>query len=118
MQHPQSVKPREEEEVEIETMGSNGDSTNGTHSITSTPSTRIFSRPKAELVFVTQIVIVVIIIVAAIVNLALDRSPRELWLSLLSVSIGYIIPSPSMKSGHVFSIINQSTPTNISSNKN
>jgi hypothetical protein len=44
--------------------------------------------PKAELVYVSQIVILYIIIICALVNLTLNRGESALWISLLSLCIG------------------------------
>jgi uncharacterized membrane protein YdfJ with MMPL/SSD domain len=44
--------------------------------------------PKPELVYVSQIVILYIIIICSLANLTLDKGERALWISLLSLSIG------------------------------
>ena len=49
-------------------------------------------------VFFSQIVIVFVVIFAAIINLTLFPEGRqELWITLLSSSIGYLLPSPTIK---------------------
>lgn len=52
--------------------------------------------PKAEIVYICQIVIVYIIIITSIVNLSLSNGNPELWISLLCSAIGYALPSPSL----------------------
>ena len=44
--------------------------------------------PKPELVYVSQIIILYIIIICSLVNLSLDRGENALWISLLSLCIG------------------------------
>jgi hypothetical protein len=49
-------------------------------------------------VFVTQVIVVYAVIIAAIVNLTFFPEGRqELWITLLSSSIGYLLPSPTIK---------------------
>jgi hypothetical protein len=43
--------------------------------------------PKPELVYITQIIILYIIIICSLVNLTLDRGESALWISLLSLCI-------------------------------
>ena len=52
--------------------------------------------PKAEIVYICQIIIVYVIIVTSIVNLSLNNDNPELWISLLCSAIGYALPSPSL----------------------
>lgn len=56
--------------------------------------------PKNEVVFFGQIILLYVVVIAAIVNLsypALAESRSALWISLLSSSIGYILPHPTFK---------------------
>ena len=57
----------------------------------------ICSGPKNRISFWTQIVLVYLIIIVSITHLSLRSPDRELWLILLSSSIGYILPSPGLK---------------------
>lgn len=52
--------------------------------------------PKAEIMYLCQLTIVFIVVVSSIVNMTLDNGSTELWISLLSSSIGYILPNPSI----------------------
>ena len=54
--------------------------------------------PKNEVVFFSQIIIVYIVIITSIVNLSIGRTDSSLWVALLSSSIGYILPNPTVKS--------------------
>ena len=53
--------------------------------------------PKNKVTFLSQIVVVFIIITVSLFNLCFQRPDRELWLLLLSSSLGYILPNPSLK---------------------
>lgn len=46
---------------------------------------------------VFQISIVIIISIASIINLSLNNDLQNVWIGLLSVCVGYIIPSPQLK---------------------
>lgn len=63
--------------------------------------------PKAEIVYVCQIVIVYAIIVTSIINLSLENGNPELWISLLCSAIGYALPSPSFGHGRTLPISEQ-----------
>jgi hypothetical protein len=52
--------------------------------------------PRSEIVFFCQMVIIFIVIVTSIINLSLGAQ-SELWLILLSTSLGAILPNPNMK---------------------
>lgn len=56
-----------------------------------------YSIPKMEVVFFSQIVALYIVIIACLINLSIGNEGKELWISLLSASIGYILPNPSIK---------------------
>lgn len=53
--------------------------------------------PKNTATYWSQIVVVYGIIIAAIAHLSLQSPDKELWLILLSSSLGYILPSPGLK---------------------
>ena len=52
---------------------------------------------KNRLTFFSQIIAVYIIIITPLVQISLRSPDKELWLILLSSSIGYILPSPGLK---------------------
>lgn len=54
-------------------------------------------RPKAQIVYMTQVVILYIVIITCIVNLSVKNGISELWVSLLSYSLGCLLPSPRLK---------------------
>ncbi|MCG7874886.1 MAG: hypothetical protein JAZ03_22070 [Candidatus Thiodiazotropha taylori] len=53
--------------------------------------------PKNQVTYMTQVVLVYSIIAVSLSQLILQSSDRELWLILLSTSVGYVLPSPSLK---------------------
>ena len=53
--------------------------------------------PRSEIVYFCQIFLVYIVVIVSIVNLSMQNGENELWIALLSSSIGYILPNPSLK---------------------
>lgn len=52
--------------------------------------------PKIEVVFFFQIILIYIVVIVCVINLSIDNGNSNLWTALLSSSLGYILPSPSM----------------------
>ena len=52
---------------------------------------------KPEIAFVFQVIILYIVIITCIINLSLKNGTSELWVSLLSYSLGCILLSPKIK---------------------
>ena len=53
--------------------------------------------PKEEIVFLCQVIIVYTVIVVSIYNLTVAHDDPTLWTALLSSSLGYLLPNPSLK---------------------
>jgi len=53
--------------------------------------------PKNQFTFIAQIIVIYAIIATSIIHLSLKSGDHELWLILLSSSLGYILPSPGLK---------------------
>lgn len=53
--------------------------------------------PKEQTVFITQVIILYVVILTCIINLSLKNGISELWVSLLSYSLGCLLPSPQLK---------------------
>jgi hypothetical protein len=56
--------------------------------------------PKSQIVYFSQVLLIFIVVCTAIVNLTLykdDEASGKLWTALLSSSIGYLLPNPSLK---------------------
>ena len=52
--------------------------------------------PKEEIVFFTQVILIYVIAITSIVNLTMDAKNDTLWTSLLSASLGYMLPAPHL----------------------
>jgi len=52
--------------------------------------------PKEEIVYFSQVILIYIIAVTCIVNLSLGLANSNLWSSLLSGALGYILPAPQL----------------------
>ena len=63
----------------------------------STATTTDLKIPKNRWSFFAQIVVVYTIIITSLIHLSLKSLDKELWLILLSSSVGYILPSPGLK---------------------
>jgi hypothetical protein len=57
--------------------------------------------PRSEVVFLSQVVILYTIIIVSIYNLTVQSQNSTLWTALLSSCLGYLLPSPTIKSKHV-----------------
>jgi hypothetical protein len=53
--------------------------------------------PRSEIVFFSQIIIIFIVVVASVVNLSIGNQSKEMWLIMLSTSVGAVLPNPSLK---------------------
>lgn len=66
-------------------------------SSTSTTTSGERHKPKNPWSFLAQIVVVYAIIITSLIQISLRSPDKELWLILLSSSVGYILPSPGLK---------------------
>ena len=55
------------------------------------------SIPRGEIVFFSQVIIIYVVICLCLANLSLERGDSNLWSSLLSGCLGYLLPSPTIK---------------------
>lgn len=84
----------------------------GTSTITTAASTNDNNRPKSkvslwhvfgstvprsEIVFSCQMIIILIVVLAAIYNLSISGERVELWTALLSSCLGYVLPNPQLR---------------------
>ena len=53
--------------------------------------------PKDEIFFFCQVIILYTVIVVSIYNLPVGHGDSTLWTALLSSSLGYMLPNPSLK---------------------
>ena len=47
--------------------------------------------------YLLQIFLIILVVIAALVNLTLGYPHQELWISLLSSCLGYTLPNPKLK---------------------
>ena len=78
-----------------------GDTTDGREDETASTTSRwhLFGTdcPKSEIVFLCQVFILYTVIVVSIYNLTFGHTDSNLWTALLSSSLGYLLPNPSLK---------------------
>ena len=54
--------------------------------------------PSSEIVFFSQMIIILIVVLASVYNLSTHDKNVSLWTTLLSGSLGYVLPNPSIHS--------------------
>ena len=52
---------------------------------------------RKQIIYYCQVVAIYIIVVACVVNLSLGGGQDTVWASMLSASIGYLLPAPKFK---------------------
>ena len=66
-------------------------------------------------VFICQVIILYISIITCFVNLTVHNGPNELWITVLSLSLGTILPSPKVRKTKIgvegLSSISSESPT-------
>ena len=54
--------------------------------------------PKSAVVYITQMCVIMGVVIAAIINLSVNQeNNKEMWISLLCSTIGYILPNPKLR---------------------
>ena len=53
--------------------------------------------PASAITYAVQLIMVLCIVVTALVNLSLEDTHKDVWLVLLSSSLGFIFPNPTLK---------------------
>lgn len=56
-----------------------------------------YAIPKQEVVYFSQIVILYIVIVIGLINITTQNGDSNIWTPIISGSIGYLLPNPSIK---------------------
>ena len=56
--------------------------------------------PKQEVIYLSQVALIYIVVIACVINLSIWGVNQSLWASLLSGCIGYILPSPKLRKKH------------------
>ena len=52
---------------------------------------------KTKIQYITQVVVIYIVIITCIVNLSIGNGDSNLWTAPLSSCLGYMLPNPSIK---------------------
>ena len=52
---------------------------------------------RSEVVYITQVILIYIIVITCIVNLSIKVGDSNLWTALLSSCLGYLLPNPTLK---------------------
>lgn len=63
--------------------------------------------PKPEIIFFSQVVIIYIVVITALVNITIANGNSTIWISLLCSCLGYMLPNPSLPSDNLHSSINE-----------
>ena len=61
-----------------------------------------FSR--TALVFLCQVIILYISIITCFINLTVHNGPNELWITVLSLSLGTLLPSPKVRKSKIAAV--------------
>lgn len=56
-----------------------------------------YNVPKQEVVYFSQILALYLVIFVCLINLSIGNDRNDIWISLLSASVGYLLPNPSLK---------------------
>jgi hypothetical protein len=56
--------------------------------------------PRSEVVILCQVLILYTVIIVSIYNLTVESENSTLWTALLSSCLGYLLPSPTIKTKH------------------
>ena len=65
--------------------------------------------PKEDIIFMCQVIVLYTVIVVSICNLTVGHGDSSLWTALLSSSLGYLLPNPSLKREDGVSLLPRST---------
>ncbi len=54
--------------------------------------------PRSEIVFFVQVILVFTVVIVSLWNITRKHPDSQLWIALLSSSVGYLLPSPTLNS--------------------
>lgn len=57
---------------------------------------KIGSRSKKDYLFLAQILLLFIVVIAAVVNISIGNDKQEIWTILLSTGVGVLLPNPKI----------------------
>ena len=95
------VIEQEEEQEDVVAAKDSTDAQNAEDSSSSSSSTpwHLFGTacPKEEIVFLCQVLVLFTVILISIYNLTTGHENSNLWTALLSSSLGYLLPNPTLR---------------------
>ena len=53
--------------------------------------------PRSEVVFITQMIIITLVIISCIINLSVQNGNPEMWVSFFGLAFGAMLPPPKLK---------------------
>ena len=98
-----TVIEQEEEEEQEDVVAAAEDSTDAQNAEDSSSSSstpwHLFGTvcPKEEIVFLCQVLVLFTVILVSIYNLTTGHENSNLWTALLSSSLGYLLPNPTLR---------------------
>jgi hypothetical protein len=66
-----------------------------------------------ELIFIFQLIIILIVVISCILNLTFTERGSDLWIVLLSSSIGYLLPAPRLNNSHQVNLHSESSSVEL-----
>ena len=70
--------------------------------------------PKEVIIYFCQVLMVYIVVITSIINLCISDTNTCLWSSLVSASVGYLLPSPSISRKQKMTSFHTILPSNSS----
>ena len=55
------------------------------------------SVPKPEIIFFSQVVLIYIVVITALINITTTDTDRTVWITLLCSCLGYLLPNPKIE---------------------
>lgn len=55
--------------------------------------------PRSEIVYLSQVTIIYIVVLFALVNITLGSGDNQYWYSALSAAVAYLLPRPTLRNG-------------------
>ena len=94
-----TVIEEEEQEDVVAAAEDSTDAQNAEDSSSSSTSWHLFGTvcPKEEIVFLCQVLVLFTVILISIYNLTTGHENSNLWTALLSSSLGYLLPNPTLR---------------------
>ena len=94
-----TIIEQEEQEDVVAAAEDSTDAQNAEDSSSSSTPWHLFGTvcPKEEIVFLCQVLVLFAVILISIYNLTTGHENSNLWTALLSSSLGYLLPNPTLR---------------------